>query len=90
MVSGVVTQMIGGAKRPVRTAVVYYSILRAPWDVFTGTDANGEYTLCGVPIGPAIVAAGYACNEDMKYVDVDIRGDSRVDIDLTDFQCPGY
>ena len=90
IVSGVVTQTISGAKRPVRTVVVYYSILRSPWDVYTETDANGEFAMCGVPVGPAILAAGYACNESMKYIDVDIRGDGRVDVDLTNFQCPGY
>ncbi len=50
----------------------------------------GDSTLCGVPLGPAVLGAGYSCNESAKFVDVDIRGDSRVDVDLTNFQCPGY
>jgi hypothetical protein len=67
----------------VGTPVVYYSVYKAPYDVYTTTDAQGRYEVCGLPPGQGVLAAG-DCNDAMLTVPTEIRGDATVqDVDIT-------
>ena len=82
--SGVVFETTAAGRRPVAaTPVVYYSVFRGTFDVYTITDAEGRYEFCGLPLGAGDLLAG-SCNDQMMPVPIELRSDStNVDVDLT-------
>jgi hypothetical protein len=90
--SGVVYYTATGGRRPLaQTRVLYYSVYKGTFDVYTTTDSDGRYEVCGLPLGSGCVGAG-DCNDAVLQVPVEIRGDATVlDVDLTSLirECPG-
>jgi hypothetical protein len=89
--SGVVFETTADGRRPVAdTPVVYYSVYRATFDVYTATDSQGRYEICGLPLGSGLLGAG-DCNDAVHTVPAVINGDTNaLDVDLTSFirNCP--
>jgi hypothetical protein len=88
--TGVVSEITADGRRPVADApVVYYSIFRVPFDVYTRTDSSGRYEFCGIPAGAGELLAG-DCHDAMMRTSVNLRSGSTMDIDLTEFnaKCP--
>ena len=92
--SGVVFHTTGEGRRPLTLAnmrVLYFSVSRSTYDVYTRTDSAGRYEVCGLPLGVGNVSAG-DCNDAVEQVPVEIRGDTNaLDLDLTSLirNCPG-
>ena len=60
------------------------------YDVYTRTDSQGRYELCGLPRGSGRLGAG-DCNDAVDLFLEQITGDTNVlDVDLTSFKksCP--
>ena len=89
--SGFVFETTSGSRRPVSgTPVIYYSVYRATFDVYTTTDAQGRYEICGLPLGSGFLGAG-SCNDAVLTVPAEISAATNVlDVDLTSFirSCP--
>lgn len=90
MLSGTVFERTAEGRRPLgHTRVVYASGSRG-YDAYTETDDEGKYAFCRVPSGDARIGAG-DCNDAVLFVSSEVKGDTVVDVDLTDFyaSCPG-
>lgn len=62
----------------------------ATFDVYTLTDSQGRYEICGLPRGSGRLGAG-DCNDAVNIIPTEITGDTNVlDVDLTSFNksCP--
>jgi hypothetical protein len=83
--SGQVFRMIDGKPVPVGGADVYYRSRGYRSDVIEYTDADGRYSMCGIPQMPGTLSM--YCGNDIQVVNqsVDIRADHIIDIDATDF-----
>ena len=91
ILSGVVFETTSEGRRPVvDTPVIYYSEYWGTYDVYTRTDSQGRYELCGLPRGSGRLGAG-DCNDAVDLFLEQITGDTNVlDVDLTSFKksCP--
>jgi hypothetical protein len=90
--SGIVYRMTPQGRQPVvNTSVIYKSVDTPPWDVYLETDGEGRYDFSRLPLGSGRLGAGN-CNDQMLFMPVDIRGDTRTDIDVTSLftNCPGF
>jgi hypothetical protein len=91
ILSGVVFETTTEGPRPlVDTPVIYYSEYWATFDVYTLTDSQGRYEICGLPRGSGRLGAG-DCNDAVNIIPTEITGDTNVlDADLTSFNksCP--
>jgi hypothetical protein len=86
--SGQVFTMMDGKRTPVAGADVYYRSRGFGSDVWQYADADGRYSLCGIPPMPGTLSM--YCGNDIQVVNqpVDIRADHVIDIDATKFyQC---
>jgi hypothetical protein len=86
ILSGVVFEITSEGRRPVvDTPVIYYSEYWASFDVYTLTDSQGRYEICGLPRGSGLLGAG-DCNDSVDIIPKEITGDTNVlDVDLTSF-----
>jgi hypothetical protein len=77
--------MIDGKPSPVASAHVYYRSRGWGTDVWQYTDAEGRYSLCGIP--PMSGTLSMYCGNDIQVVNqaVDIRANEVIDIDATKF-----
>jgi hypothetical protein len=79
-------------RRPVRhTRVLYLSVATSTFDMYSTTDSDGRYEVCGLPLGLGFLGAG-DCNDAIMQTPVEIRRDVTVlDVDLTSLirECPG-
>jgi hypothetical protein len=89
---GVVSYTAAEGRRPVTyTRVLYFSVPGGGSDMYTTTDSEGRYDVCGVPLGRGFLGAG-DCNDAIMQWPVEIRGDANVlDVDITSLigECPG-
>jgi hypothetical protein len=89
---GVVYYTTAEGPRPVaHTRVLYFSLANSTFDMYTTTDSDGRYEVCGFPLGPGFLGAG-DCNDAIMQTPVEIQGDATVlDVDLTSLigECPG-
>ena len=83
--SGQVFRIVDGKPVPVPGADVYYRSRGYGSDVWQYTDADGRYSLCGIPRMPGTLIM--SCGNDTQVVNqaVDIRADHVIDIDTTKF-----
>lgn len=85
ILSGQVFRMIDGKPTPVRGVDMYYRSRGYGSDVIEYTDADGRYSMCGIPPMPGTLSM--YCGNDVQAVNqaVDIRADQVIDIDVTTF-----
>ena len=90
ILSGMVFETTAGGRRPLTHARVLYAAGPRGYDAYTETDNEGRYSFCRVPSGTGRVGAG-DCNDAAFFVSADVKNDTVVDVDLTDFyaSCPG-
>ncbi len=83
--SGQVFRIIDGKPAPVAGADVYYRSRGHGSDVWEYTNADGRYSLCGIPPMPGTLSM--YCGNDTQVVNqaVDIRANHTIDIDATKF-----
>jgi len=83
--SGQVFRTIDGKPVPVAGADVYYRSRGYGSDVIEYTDADGRYSMCGIPPMPGTLSM--YCGNDTQVVNqaVDIRANHGIDIDVTEF-----
>jgi hypothetical protein len=83
--SGQVFRMVDGKPVPVAGADVYYQSRGYGSDVIEYTDADGRYSMCGIPPIPGTLSM--YCGNDTRVVNqaVDIGANRVIDIDATTF-----
>jgi hypothetical protein len=83
--TGQVFRMIDGKPTPVLGADMYYRSRGHGSDVTEFTDADGRYSMCGIP--PMQGTLSMYCGNDIQVVNqaVDIRSNHVIDIDATAF-----
>lgn len=83
--TGQIFATIDGARVPLSGADVYFRSTALSPDVYDYTDANGQYTLCGIPQLPGELYM--ICGNDAlaHKQPVDIQSDAVIDIDATTF-----
>jgi len=86
--SGHVSAVINRKLAPLARVAVYFKSRAHGPDVVEFTDSDGRYSLCGIPPIPGSIYV-YCGNDVIPYDRaVDVRVDTNVDIDATDFyQC---
>jgi len=90
--SGVVFRIVEGEKRPLKDQRVKFRADHqwGGWDVYTTTNADGQFEFAGLSRGPGTLLAG-DCSDAMDSKPIEIRGNANVvDFDLTAFiqSCP--
>jgi hypothetical protein len=90
ILSGTVFETTAGGRRPLSHTRVLYASGPRGYDAYTETDDKGRYALCRIPSANGRVGAG-DCNDAVFFVSADVKGDTVVDVDLTEFyaSCPG-
>ena len=83
--SGQVFMVIDGKPMPLAGVDVYYRSRAYGPDVWSYTDSNGRYSLCGVPQIPGILYL--VCGNDVEPYskEVNVQADASIDIDATTF-----
>ena len=77
--------MVDGKPTPVSGADVYYRSRGYGSDVIEYTDADGRYSMCGIPPMPGTLSMYCGNDEQVFNQAVDIRANHVIDIDATKF-----
>jgi hypothetical protein len=85
MLSGYVVATGTDGRRPMEAWVVYYARCDGGEDAYMWTEADGHYEFCRLPQGPGCLVVGdFAHEAALKQIPVEIHGDTRLDVELSD------